>query len=96
MTRGISVITYPDLRWGRRDIKTTQLLASCMAAEAAEEAGCQSAWLVENGHVTEGESNNAYIVLDDGVVVTRDLSFDILGGVTRKSTLRLAEQAGVR
>lgn len=96
MTSGIAVSMQPDIRWGRRDIKTTQLLPNCLAVQAAVDAGAQSAWLVENGHVTEGESNNAWIVQDDGVVVTRDLSRGILAGVTRQSVLRLAEQAGIR
>ena len=57
--RGMSVVTVPDLRWKRRDIKTVSLLAQSMAKQAALEAGADDAWMVEDGHVTEGSSNNA-------------------------------------
>lgn len=87
--RGISIITVPDIRWRRRDIKTVQLLAPSLAKQAALEAGTDDAWLVEDGFVTEGTSNNAYIVRD-GVIATRQLSNDILHGITRKAILRLA------
>lgn len=89
---GISVITVPDIRWHRRDIKTVQLLASSMAKMAALEAGANDAWQVENGYVTEGSSNNAFIVTQDGTIVTRNLSNDILHGITRRVILELAEK----
>lgn len=89
---GISVITVPDIRWHRRDIKTVQLLASSMAKMAAIEAGANDAWQVENGFVTEGSSNNAFIVTQDGTLVTRNLSNDILHGITRRVILDLAEK----
>ncbi|MGI9420675.1 MAG: D-amino-acid transaminase [Geminicoccaceae bacterium] len=92
--RGIRVKTMPDLRWKRRDIKTVMLLASAMAKQEAIEAGFDDAWLVEDGLVTEGSSNNAYIV-KDGVVRTRHLSTDILPGCTRRALLALAEETGV-
>ncbi len=92
---GISVITLPDLRWKRRDIKTVGLLASAMAKQAAAEAGCDDAWFVEDGYVTEGSSNNAFIVTDDGTLVTRQLGTDILHGITRAAILRLAEEDAV-
>ncbi len=93
---GLKVITVPDLRWRRRDIKTVGLLASCMAKTWAKQAGADDAWMVEYGHVTEGTSNNAYIVTDDGVIVTRQLSNDILAGCTRAALLKLAEENGMR
>ncbi|MDH3658882.1 MAG: D-amino-acid transaminase [Alphaproteobacteria bacterium] len=93
--RGIRVKTVPDLRWKRRDIKTVMLLASAMAKQEAIEAGFDDAWLVEAGLVTEGSSNNAYIV-KDGVVRTRHLSTDILPGCTRRALLALAAETGVR
>ncbi|MFX5562957.1 aminotransferase class IV, partial [Acinetobacter baumannii] len=68
---GIRVVTLPDLRWKRRDIKTVQLLAPSMTTMAARAAGVDDAWMVEDGLVTEGTSSNAYIVTGDGVVVTR-------------------------
>ena len=90
--RGITVITVPDLRWRRRDIKTVGLLAASMAKQAALDAGAGDAWMVEDGVVTEGSSNNAYIVTGDGVVVTRHLGSEILHGVTRAAVLRLARE----
>lgn len=92
--RGMAVITLEDIRWHRRDIKTVQLLAPSMAKQAALDAGASDAWLVEDGHVTEGTSNNAFIV-KGGTIITRPLSNDILHGVTRKAILRLAEEDGV-
>lgn len=93
---GLKVITVPDLRWHRRDIKTVGLLASCMAKSAAKRAGADDAWMVENGYITEGTSNNAYIVTEDGAIVTRPLSNDILAGCTRAALLRLAEENSMR
>lgn len=90
---GIAVISQPDLRWRRRDIKTVQLLAPSLAKQAAKEAGADDAWLIEDGAVTEGSSNNAYIVTKDGAIVTRQLSNDILHGITRAAVLRLAREA---
>ncbi len=89
---GLSVITVPDLRWHRRDIKTVQLLYPSMAKMAAKAAGKDDAWLVEDGLVTEGTSNNAYIVKDNAII-TRALSHDILHGITRAAVLRLAREA---
>jgi len=91
----ISVITTPDIRWGRRDIKTIGLLAPCMAIMIAKAAGADDAWLVENGYVNEGTSNNAYIVTRGGTLVTRQLGTEILHGVTRKAVLRLAEESQI-
>ena len=93
---GIKVVTLPDIRWGRRDIKTVQLLAPSMAKMAAKNAGKDDAWMVEDGHVTEGSSNNAYIVTRDGVIVTRDLSNAILHGITRAAVLAFAREAQMR
>ena len=89
---GIKVISIDDLRWGRRDIKTVQLLYPSMGKMMAKAAGCDDAWLVEDGHVTEGTSNNAYIV-KDGKLITRGLSNDILHGITRAAVLRFAAEA---
>ncbi len=90
---GIRVISLDDLRWGRCDIKTVQLLYASWAKTQARHAGCDDAWLVQDGMVTEGASSNAYIV-KDGRIVTRQLSRAILHGITRTAVLRLAaEQA---
>lgn len=88
--RGGRIVSVEDLRWGRRDIKTVQLLYPSMAKMIAKEKGVDDAWLVQDGLVTEGTSNNAYIVTNDGTIVTRDLSSDILAGITRAAVLRCA------
>ena len=95
-TKGIKVVTMPDIRWHRRDIKTVGLLAPCLAKEYAHANDADDAFLVENGFITEGSSSNAYIVLADNTVVTRPLSNDILHGITRKSLLALAERDGIK
>ena len=89
---GINVISIEDLRWGRRDIKTVQLLYPSLGKMMAKKAGAQDAWMVQDGYVTEGTSNNAYIV-KNGKIITRALSNDILHGITRASVLRYAEEA---
>lgn len=89
---GMKVISIPDIRWGRRDIKTVQLLYPSMGKMMAKQAGCGDAWFVEDGAVTEGTSNNAYIV-KDGKIITRQLSNDILHGITRAAVLRFAAEA---
>lgn len=89
---GIKVISFNDIRWRRRDIKTTSLLPACLAKQIAHEAGAEDVWLIENGYVTEGGSSNAYIVTQDDVLVTRPLSNDILHGITRESLMALAKE----
>ena len=90
--KGISVISIDEQRWGRRDIKTTQLLYPSMGKMMAKAAGCDDAWMVQDGHVTEGTSNNAYII-KGGKIITRQLSNDILHGITRAAVLRFAQEA---
>ena len=89
---GMKVISIDDLRWGRRDIKTVQLLYPSMGKMMAKAADCDDAWMVEDGYVTEGTSNNAYIVVGNKII-TRELSNDILHGITRASVLRYAKEA---
>ena len=89
---GIKVISIDDIRWGRRDIKTVQLLYPSMGKMMAKKAGCDDAWMVQDGFVTEGTSNNAYIVRN-GRIITRELSNDILHGITRAAVLRFAREA---
>ena len=89
---GWKVISIPDIRWGRRDIKTVQLLYPSMGKMAAKKAGVDDSWFVEDGVVTEGTSNNAYIV-KGGKIITRQLSNDILHGITRAAVLRFAVEA---
>ncbi len=92
--KGLSVVTVPDQRWARRDIKTVQLLYPSLAKMEAKARGADDAWMVEDGLVTEGTSNNAWIILGDGTIVTRPRSEAILHGITRSAVLRLAEEAG--
>ena len=89
---GLKVISIPDIRWGRRDIKTVQLLYPSMGKMMAKKAGVDDAWFTEDGHVTEGTSNNAYIVKGNRII-TRPLSSDILHGITRAAVLRFAKEA---
>jgi D-alanine transaminase len=89
---GWKVISVADQRWGRRDIKTTQLLYPSMAKMMAKAAKVDDAWFVEDGMVTEGTSNNAYIVKGNRII-TRALSHDILHGITRAAVLRFAAEA---
>ncbi|QQA42534.1 D-amino-acid transaminase [Pelagovum pacificum] len=92
---GIKVISIEDQRWGRRDIKTVQLLYPSMGKMMAKAAGADDAWMVEDGKVTEGTSNNAYIV-KDGTIITRDLGTEILHGITRAAVLRFAREAQMK
>jgi D-alanine transaminase len=93
---GVSVITRPDERWGRCDIKTTQLLPNLLAKTAAKQAGAFEAWLIDSeGFVTEGASTNAWIVDEQGHVVTRALSHAILPGVTRRVILEATAEAQI-
>jgi D-alanine transaminase len=94
---GVKAIVVPDIRWGRRDIKTTGLLPNCMAKQAAREQGAYEAILVdENGVVTEGGSTNVWIVTEGGTLVTRPPSNEILNGVTRLEIIKLARAEGVK
>ncbi|MEO0669138.1 MAG: D-amino-acid transaminase [Pseudomonadota bacterium] len=89
---GMKVISIEDIRWGRRDIKTVQLLYPSMGKMMAKKAGADDAWMIQDGYVTEGTSNNAYIVKGNKII-TRALSNDILHGITRAAVLRFAEEA---
>lgn len=92
---GLSIALIPDLRWGRRDIKTVQLLYPSMAKMQAMSQGADDAWLVEDGFVTEASSATAHIITKAGTLVTRHLSHEILHGITRASVLDIAKAAGV-
>lgn len=96
LENGCRVISMPDNRWGRCDIKSISLLPNAMAKEAAKRQGAREALLIDaDGYVTECSSSNAYIVDADGRLITRPLSDEILGGVTRSVLLELAQAAGV-
>ena len=91
---GMSVVTIPDLRWGRCDIKTVQLLYPSLGKMEAKKRGAADAWMVRDGVVTEGTSNNAFIVTKAGTIVTRPLGNDILPGITRAALMRYAAATG--
>lgn len=89
--KGIGVITKPDPRWARCDIKTVMLLPACLAKHEAEQAGANEVWFTDDkGYVTEGASSNAWIVTADGKLVTRALDRRILPGVTRRTLMDCA------
>jgi len=92
---GIRAVFLDDTRWKRRDMKTTQLLSQALAYRTAREAGADTAFLVEDGRVTEAASANAWIVDGEGQLVTRDLSPSILPGITRAGVLDLLEGSGL-
>ena len=94
--KGVSVVTAPDIRWGRVDIKTVGLLPNVLAKQGAREQGAYEAWLVDrDGNVTEGASTNAWIVNARGVLVTRHADAAILRGVTRMVLLDVAARRNV-
>ncbi|WP_373488622.1 D-amino-acid transaminase [Blastomonas sp.] len=93
--RGMRIITRPDRRWGRRDIKTVQLLYASMMKMEAKAAGVDDVWLAEGDVITEGTSQNACIITREGHLVTRDNGQALLPGVTRLSVLDIARESGM-
>jgi D-alanine transaminase len=94
---GIAVITIPDIRWQRCDIKSISLVPNVLGKQQAREAGAYEAWQVDReGHVTEGTSTNAWIVTHDAEVVTRAPDNAILNGVTRRAVLQIIDREGYR
>lgn len=89
--KGVKVISRPDIRWRRVDIKSVGLLPNALAKQDAKEAGASEAWLIRDGYVTEGSSSNAWIVNAKGALVTHPKTNDILGGITRETTIACAE-----
>lgn len=95
--KGVKVISQPDNRWERVDIKSVGLLPNCLAKQAAREAGAYEAWLVDDeGYVTEGSSTNAWIITKDGVLVTRFADNGILKGITRTTLFDLCQRDNIR
>jgi len=88
---GVKVVTVPDLRWKRRDIKSINLLAQCLAKQEAASRGAFEGWMTEDGVVTEGASSSAYIVKDN-TIITRALSNAILPGIRRKVIVKMARE----
>jgi D-alanine transaminase len=96
LANGIAVITIPDQRWTRCDIKSISLLPNVLGKQAARQAGAYEAWMVDSaGAVTEGTSTNAWIVTNDNQLITRSVSHAILNGITRLAILKIAAAAGV-
>ena len=96
IAKGVEVITVPDIRWSRRDIKSISLLPNCLSKQQAVEAGAYEAWFIDNdGLITEGTACNAWIVTKDGELLSRKADSDILNGITRQSLIKLAEKEGV-
>jgi D-alanine transaminase len=94
---GIAVVTVPDIRWSRVDIKSVALLPNVLAKQAARDQGAREAWLVDaEGRITEGASSNAWIVSRDGVIITRPLGRDILPGITRSVVLDVIKAQGLK
>ena len=93
---GVAVVTVPDIRWGRVDIKSVALLPNVLAKQTAREQGAREAWLVDaQGRVTEGASSNAWIVSADGKLITRQLGSDILPGITRAVVIEVIKAQGL-
>ena len=95
LERGMRIVTVGDIRWGRCDIKTTQLLFASITKTAAVQQGADDAWLLRDGLITEGTASNAYIITRQGVLVTRNLSNALLAGITRASLLALVQEQGL-
>ena len=93
---GVKVISFPDQRWARRDIKSVSLLANVIAKQEATRKQSREAWLIDDGKISEGAVSNAYIVTKDGELVTHPADHHILGGITRDVVLKLARKAGVK
>ncbi len=94
--KGIAVITQPDIRWGRVDIKTVGLLPNALAKEAATKAGAAEALLVRDGYITECSSSNAWIVDETGAIITHPKNHSILGGITRQTAIACAEELQIK
>jgi D-alanine transaminase len=93
---GIAVVTVPDIRWQRVDIKSVALLPNVLAKQAARDQGGREAWLVDaQGRVTEGASSNAWIVSRDGKLITHPIGNDILSGITRSVVLDMVSAQGL-
>jgi len=90
--KGLAVISAPDIRWARADIKSVSLLPNILARQAAAKANASEAWLVRDGMITEGSASNAWIVTEAGEIVTHPLTNAILGGITRSTVLKCAEE----
>ena len=97
LKKGVNVITIPDIRWKRRDIKSISLLPNCLGKQQAREVGAFEAWQYdEERKITEGTSSNAWIVNNNGELITKQIGSSILNGITRLAVLEAAREAGFR
>ena len=94
--KGLRIKTMADLRWGRCDIKTTQLLAASIAKTKAHELGYDDVWMIKDNFITEGSSSNAHIITQNNVIVTCNESTNILSGITRDSIIKYATDHGYK
>lgn len=94
--KGVAVVSAPDIRWRRADIKSISLLPNVLAKQAALRSKATEAWLVRDGKVTEGASSNAWILTPAGELVTHPLTHEILGGITRSTVIRCAESLQIK
>ncbi len=94
-SNGVRVITIPEIRWKRRDIKSVALLAQALGKQQAVEANAVEAFMVEDGYITEGTSSNAYMVDHAGTVISRQANTEILNGVTRRAVLALIDESDI-
>jgi D-alanine transaminase len=93
---GAKVVTIPDIRWVRCDIKSISLLPNCLGKQTAAESGAYEAWQVnDDGYITEGTSSNAWIISENGELITRAPTSEILNGITRLTILEIATSSGV-
>lgn len=95
--KGIGVITHPEIRWARCDIKSVSLLGNILVKQKAQEQGCKEAWFVDDkGFITEGTASNAWIINKEGVLQTCPKGDEILGGITREAIIRIAQEMGLK
>ena len=90
--KGVNVVTYPDLRWLRRDIKSTSLLPNILAKQVAVEKNAFEAWLIDNNFITEGSASNAWIIKNSKIIYTHPVNNNILNGVTRQTLIKILKK----
>ena len=90
--KGVKIITIPDLRWLRRDIKTTSLLPNVLSKQLAVEKNAFESWLIDNGNITEGSTSNAWIIKSSNTIITHPANTKILKGVTRDTIIKILKK----
>ena len=92
--KGVKIITIPDIRWLRRDIKTTSLLPNVLSKQLAVEKNAFESWLIDNGNITEGSASNAWIIKNSNTIVTHPANNKILRGITRDTIIKILKKNG--